>query len=247
MDHEQIPLYPHPLFWPRIPYLWDGSWNSRLVCPSTHWFSLTKLSYTPNQRISSLVLPSLLSYRRRRQLSTYLHRRNRHAIPHLRPLRLFQNHLIRKCHAVCGRSSGHLYHAQPRHCFPDIRYVQHIIYHSSLNCSPFLILIAYATPHVEDLLTGCWNAERPLFTFPTWIIALAYELYLFALVAWKAYGKFAWCGSFVGIFRLMLRDAVIWFVFIAALIGWNAFSWFGGSVSLTNNYMPNRIIYHSVL
>ncbi|KAG8901061.1 hypothetical protein FRB99_005583 [Tulasnella sp. 403] len=88
-----------------------------------------------------------------------------------------------------------------------------------------------ATPDFNDQLplTGCWNLERPHFTFVNWIIALAYELYLFVLICYKAYGKYSQYGTFIGIFKLMFRDAVAWFVFIAGLICWNAFSWFGGS------------------
>lgn len=80
-------------------------------------------------------------------------------------------------------------------------------------------------------LTGCWNLAKPHFTFATWIIGLAFELYLFTMVCYKAYGKYSQYGTFAGIFKLMFRDAVAWFIFIGALIGWNAFSWFGGSVS----------------
>lgn len=34
----------------------------------------------------------------------------------------------------------------------------------------------------------------------------------------------------MGIFKLMFRDAVAWFILIAALISWNAFSWLAGTV-----------------
>lgn len=80
-------------------------------------------------------------------------------------------------------------------------------------------------------LSGCWNGHHPHFSHATWFIALAFESYLFALVSYQAYKKYAHYGAFMGIFKLMFRDAIAWFFFIAALIGWNAFSWLGGVVS----------------
>ncbi|KAG8890892.1 hypothetical protein FRB98_002912 [Tulasnella sp. 332] len=76
--------------------------------------------------------------------------------------------------------------------------------------------------------TGCWNGHHPHFSHAAWFIALTYESYLFALVSYQAYKKYAHYGTFMGIFKLMFRDAIAWFFFIAALIGWNAFSWLGG-------------------
>ncbi|KAG8993354.1 hypothetical protein FRB94_010838 [Tulasnella sp. JGI-2019a] len=84
-------------------------------------------------------------------------------------------------------------------------------------------------PFFDDLpLTGCWNGNHPRFSHGTWFIVLAFEIYLFALVSFKAYKKYAHYGTFMGIFKLMFRDAIAWFFFITALIGWNAFSWIGG-------------------
>lgn len=80
-------------------------------------------------------------------------------------------------------------------------------------------------------LTGCWNLRKPRYSFATWFFALAFEIYLFVLVCIKAYKKHSAVGSFMGLFKVMFRDAVVWFVFIGVLIGWNAFSWLCSSVS----------------
>lgn len=83
---------------------------------------------------------------------------------------------------------------------------------------------------VPDFLSGCWNTESPGILSAAWFVALAYELYLFSLVAYKAYRRYKGEGRLMGVFSLMFRDAVIWFVFIAALLAWNAFSFINESV-----------------
>ncbi|KAG8932267.1 hypothetical protein FRC03_003580 [Tulasnella sp. 419] len=95
-----------------------------------------------------------------------------------------------------------------------------------------------STPDFHGLLTGCWNIERPKYSFVTWFIALAFELYLFILVSYIAYGKYERLGAIMGIFGVMFRDAVVWFLFIAAILAWNAFSWVNGDTGYVFLALP---------
>ncbi|KAG8902273.1 hypothetical protein FRB99_004692 [Tulasnella sp. 403] len=88
------------------------------------------------------------------------------------------------------------------------------------------LLAVERTYHLKIIhppLPGCWNSERPRLILVTWFIALAYELYLFSLVAYKAYVRWRDEGRLMGMFRIMFRDAVLWFILITGLLAWNAF------------------------
>ncbi|KAG8991576.1 hypothetical protein FRB90_001304 [Tulasnella sp. 427] len=77
-------------------------------------------------------------------------------------------------------------------------------------------------------LMGCWNTQHPKLITICWFIALSFEVYLFALVAHKAYVRWKDEGRLIGVFSIMFRDAVMWFGVIAALLAWNAFAFATG-------------------
>lgn len=77
-------------------------------------------------------------------------------------------------------------------------------------------------------LTGCWNTQHPKLITICWFIGLAFEIYLFALVAYKAYVRWRDEGRLMGVFSIMFRDAVMWFGVIGALLAWNAFAFATG-------------------
>lgn len=79
-------------------------------------------------------------------------------------------------------------------------------------------------------LMGCWNTKHPKLITICWFVGLAFEIYLFTLVAYKAYVRWKDEGRLMGVFSIMFRDAVMWFGVIAALLAWNAFAFATGKV-----------------
>ncbi|KIO24748.1 hypothetical protein M407DRAFT_98606 [Tulasnella calospora MUT 4182] len=77
-------------------------------------------------------------------------------------------------------------------------------------------------------LMGCWNTKHPKLITICWFVGLAFEIYLFTLVAYKAYVRWKDEGRLMGVFSIMFRDAVMWFGVIAALLAWNAFAFATG-------------------
>ncbi|KAG9026932.1 hypothetical protein FS837_004463 [Tulasnella sp. UAMH 9824] len=77
-------------------------------------------------------------------------------------------------------------------------------------------------------LTGCWNTQHPKLITICWFVGLAFEVYLFTLVAYKAYVRWRDEGRLMGVFSIMFRDAVTWFGVIGALLAWNAFAFATG-------------------
>ncbi|KAG8906579.1 hypothetical protein FRC01_007953, partial [Tulasnella sp. 417] len=77
-------------------------------------------------------------------------------------------------------------------------------------------------------LMGCWNTQHPKLITICWFVGLAFEVYLFALVAHKAYVRWRDEGRLMGVFSIMFRDAVMWFGVITALLAWNAFAFATG-------------------